>query len=250
MSFFGKNIKKIRNVKRLSQSAFADLFQLTRASIGAYEEGRAEAKIDTIIEIAKYFSISVDNLLTKELTINDIYHFDVFKYQNNTSTKTNNSNNIQAKKVAVIFHKNFSDYIKSINNSENLSLLPQIVLPDSMGHISRVFQQKIEENHEEFLFCCQLKNMALENIEKHKFYVFVLKNSILAGEVLEKGTVLEVLPFSKEMIKTNISLHNILEAWECVGKYTTLLKPLSENSITLSKIADDLQRIKNKLDIE
>jgi len=67
---------------------------------------------------------------------------------------------------------------------------------------------------------------------------------------LVKGTVLEVLPFSKEMIKTNISLHNILEAWECVGKYTTLLKPLSENSITLSKIADDLQRIKNKLDIE
>jgi transcriptional regulator with XRE-family HTH domain len=52
MSYFGRNIRKIRAAKNISQSSFADLFKLTRASIGAYEEGRAEAKIDTIIEIA------------------------------------------------------------------------------------------------------------------------------------------------------------------------------------------------------
>ncbi len=74
MSYFGRNIRKIRNAKNISQTEFAKLFNLTRASIGAYEEGRAEAKIDTIISIANYFEISIDTLLVEELTLNDIFH--------------------------------------------------------------------------------------------------------------------------------------------------------------------------------
>ncbi len=74
MSYFGRNIRKIRNAKNISQAQFAQLFNLTRASIGAYEEGRAEAKIDTIIAIAKYFEITTDSLLVKELTLNEIFH--------------------------------------------------------------------------------------------------------------------------------------------------------------------------------
>ncbi len=79
MSSIGKNIKKIRGVKGLNQSDFADIFDLKRASIGAYEEGRAEPKLATIMEIANYFSITVDDLLKKELSVNDLYHFDIFR---------------------------------------------------------------------------------------------------------------------------------------------------------------------------
>ena len=52
MSKVGKNIKKIRNVKALSQQAFADLFQLTRGNISSYEEFRAEPNIEIIVIIA------------------------------------------------------------------------------------------------------------------------------------------------------------------------------------------------------
>ena len=78
MSLIGRNIKKLRGVKKLSQTAFADLFKLSRTSVGAYEEERADPKIDTIVMIAKYFGITIDNLLTKEMTINEILHFDKF----------------------------------------------------------------------------------------------------------------------------------------------------------------------------
>lgn len=79
MSYVGKNIKKIRAVKNLNQSQFADIFELKRASIGAYEEGRAEPKIATLMQIANHFGISTDDLLNKELSVNDLYHFDIFK---------------------------------------------------------------------------------------------------------------------------------------------------------------------------
>ena len=75
MSFFGRNIKKIRVARKLTQTQFAELFDLKRTAIGAYEEGRAEAKIDTIIKIADYFDLTLDQLLRKEITINEIFHF-------------------------------------------------------------------------------------------------------------------------------------------------------------------------------
>lgn len=79
MSFIGKNIKKIRTVKKINQADFADLFGLARASVGSYEEGRAEPKVDTIIAIANHFGISIDLLLKKELTVNELYRFDIFR---------------------------------------------------------------------------------------------------------------------------------------------------------------------------
>lgn len=72
MSFFGTNIKKIRQVKGLSQKAFADLFDLNRGVISAYEEGRAEPKIETLLKVAHYFSLDLDDFLTKSLQVNDL----------------------------------------------------------------------------------------------------------------------------------------------------------------------------------
>ncbi len=75
MSLFSKNIKKIRIAKKLTQTEFAKLFGLKRTTLGAYEEGRAEPKIDVLIKIAEYFRLNLDSLLRKELTVNEIFHF-------------------------------------------------------------------------------------------------------------------------------------------------------------------------------
>jgi len=75
MSYIGKNIRKIRMSKKLTQTEFAELFDLKRTAVGSYEEGRAEPKIDTLIKIADYFKLSLDNLMRKELSINEIFRF-------------------------------------------------------------------------------------------------------------------------------------------------------------------------------
>ncbi|MEN5310430.1 helix-turn-helix domain-containing protein [Chryseobacterium cucumeris] len=72
MSFFGTNIKKIRQVKGLSQKAFADLFDLNRGVISSYEEGRAEPKIETILKVANHFNLNLDKLLTEILQVNQL----------------------------------------------------------------------------------------------------------------------------------------------------------------------------------
>ncbi len=77
LSYIGENIKKIRQVKKISQAQFSILFNLARPSIGAYEEGRSEPKIETIIQIANYFRISIDVLLTRKLTVSEIYSLEL-----------------------------------------------------------------------------------------------------------------------------------------------------------------------------
>ena len=126
MSYFGKNIKKIRTVKKLSQSAFAELFDLKRGSIGAYEEERAEAKIDTIIRIAEYFKLSLNQLLVSELTINEIYHI------NKINSKLQSTKPLKKEKfIPFVSQTDIKDFINNHTNRNYLKKLPVINLPNS-----------------------------------------------------------------------------------------------------------------------
>ncbi len=72
MSFFGQNIRFLRNRQQMSQAAFAQLFGLTRATLGAYEEERAEPRVELFVKIAKHFGISLEDLLCKSLTGDEV----------------------------------------------------------------------------------------------------------------------------------------------------------------------------------
>jgi transcriptional regulator with XRE-family HTH domain len=101
MSIFGNNIKKIRILKNMSQQELGELFDISRGSIGSYEEGRAEPKIDSVIKIAAYFKLSIDALLTKELTVNDLSNFTnkISKHIQQTSTVKEEKTHTSSQKI-------------------------------------------------------------------------------------------------------------------------------------------------------
>jgi len=55
----------------MSQSAFAEVFGLKRTAVGAYEEERAEPKVDLFVKIANYFGISLEDLVCRSLAEGD-----------------------------------------------------------------------------------------------------------------------------------------------------------------------------------
>lgn len=79
MTYFGTNLKKIRQIKGLSQQAFAELIDLNRGVISSYEEGRAEPKIETLLRIANYFGIPTDDIISKPLTVNQLANFELIE---------------------------------------------------------------------------------------------------------------------------------------------------------------------------
>lgn len=57
------NLKKLREKKKLSQQALADLLEISQQSINKYENHETEPDIDRLIRIANFFDTSVDYLV-------------------------------------------------------------------------------------------------------------------------------------------------------------------------------------------
>ncbi|MDQ3192154.1 MAG: LexA family transcriptional regulator [Bacteroidota bacterium] len=68
MSKIARNIRVLRESKKLTQDQLAEALEITRSRIGAYEEGRSEPPYDLLIKITDYFQISTDALLKGDLT--------------------------------------------------------------------------------------------------------------------------------------------------------------------------------------
>ena len=75
-AIIAKNFKKLRLFKSLNQTEFAELFGITRSTVGSYEEARAEPKLETLIKVADHFKLNVDDIIRKELTVNQIAKFE------------------------------------------------------------------------------------------------------------------------------------------------------------------------------
>ena len=65
---FKTNIKHLRIIKRLSMRKYCDGINFDRRRYQHYEAGRCQPDIDTIEIIAESHNVTLDELLTKDLT--------------------------------------------------------------------------------------------------------------------------------------------------------------------------------------
>ncbi len=71
-SYAGQNLKYLRKLKGLTQEEFANKLQIKRSLLGAYEEERAEPRIDVLEIISDQFGISLDELLRRDLSESNV----------------------------------------------------------------------------------------------------------------------------------------------------------------------------------
>ena len=58
-----KNLKKLREERKLTQKQLAEVILVSQQSINKYENHGVEPDIATVIRLADYFSVSVDYLI-------------------------------------------------------------------------------------------------------------------------------------------------------------------------------------------
>ena len=63
---FGKKLKELRIEKGLSQRALGEIFNVCNQTISFWENGSREPDLDTLTNIARYFEVTIDSLLTEE----------------------------------------------------------------------------------------------------------------------------------------------------------------------------------------
>ena len=60
---FGKNLKLLRQEKQLSQRELGKHLGVINQTISFWEIGAREPDLDTLVKIANYFNVTVDELL-------------------------------------------------------------------------------------------------------------------------------------------------------------------------------------------
>ena len=68
MSFANKNLKYLRKLRGWTQEEFAQKLRIKRSLLGAYEEERADPRIDVLEVVADMFKLSLDELLRKDVS--------------------------------------------------------------------------------------------------------------------------------------------------------------------------------------
>lgn len=68
MSYAGKNLRYLRKQKGWTQEECANHLQVKRSLIGAYEEERAEPKLEVLEILSSMFKLTLDELLLQDLS--------------------------------------------------------------------------------------------------------------------------------------------------------------------------------------
>lgn len=68
MSRAGLNLKYLRKLRGWTQEEFANKLNIKRSLIGAYEEERADPRLDVLEVVADMFKLSLDELLLKDVS--------------------------------------------------------------------------------------------------------------------------------------------------------------------------------------
>lgn len=220
MSNIGKNIKKIRSVKKMSQSVFAERFNLSRTSVGAYEEGRAEPKIDTLISIANYFGISIDYLLIRDLTVNEIHNF---KHRTSDTLHKNENSNLNDA-IPIIDRRNNDSFLKLYKEENFFDQLPKMSFPNLHPNFHVVFEvsthslisnkHKIHEG--DYIIG---KRTPISSIKNEFVCIAHTRNKLISGKLkVEKNLYLLSREDKQQIV---FEKDEIIEIYEIIATYSS-----------------------------
>jgi len=68
---FGNNLEKIRKEHKISQSKLGNALGITQQMISSYEKNISSPNIESLIRLADYFHVSVDDLIGHTVVTSD-----------------------------------------------------------------------------------------------------------------------------------------------------------------------------------
>jgi transcriptional regulator with XRE-family HTH domain len=143
VSNLSENLKHLRKSKSLTQADFAERIGVNRSVIGAYEEARAEPKLQTLQAICQFFQVSVDEILNQKLSLNPEQPKSDISGQNLRVLPVVVGEPSQEELVSLVPIKASAGYTAGYADTEFVGNLPQFNLPFPelrTGKTYRVFQ--------------------------------------------------------------------------------------------------------------
>jgi len=132
MSLAGQNLKYLRKLRGWTQEEFANKIGIKRSLIGAYEEERADPRLDVLEILADMFKLTLDELLLKDLSDNTGSYLARRRQQKIMTAERNVIHFVPVKAAA--------GYLASYADTEFIDELNTFTLPMLAGGNYRAFE--------------------------------------------------------------------------------------------------------------
>lgn len=249
MSFAGKNLRYLRRLRGWTQEEFANKLKIKRSLVGAYEEERAEPRLEVLRTICHIFKLSLDDLFLKDLTETRANtYLDKRRALKNTSDAEDRLIHLVPLKAAAGYLSGYADpeFIDELNTFTLPMLAPgqyrafEIVgdsmLPTPSGSV--IVGEKIED---------------LEEVKSNQAYIVVSKsNGIVYKRINRNGRVKNKVMLMSDNPQYDpypINTEDIVEVWKAqmiitkaslqqrwdVGQLAGLVNNLQEQVTSIKK---------------
>lgn len=146
MDIINENVRFLRKQKGQTQRQFAELLKIKRATLGAYEEGRARPNLEVQIELSKIFGISLDQLITQD--IGKLSAKNKFVPDGGKPNSTGQGLRVlsitvdrdQNENIELVPAKAAAGYLNGYADPEYMEELPKFYLPMLKGGTYRAFE--------------------------------------------------------------------------------------------------------------
>lgn len=238
-----KNLKYLRKENKISQGEMADLFGLKRTTMGDYERGTSNPSIPTLLKIADYFKVTVDQLLKDKIYNNEytIIEDSNLKVLAISIDKQSNRNLID-----LVKSKAEAGYLSSFQDPEYILELPKISIPNIPEGTYRAFEisgdSMLPIISGSIIICSYIEQIS--SIKDGKTYILISKKDGLVYKRIYKDFEHNRLILNSDnnhYLPFEINLEDVNEVWEYHAHIS-----FSDNKPALDVLKDQMEMMEQQ----
>jgi transcriptional regulator with XRE-family HTH domain len=211
MSFANKNLKYLRKLRGWTQEEFAQKLRIKRSLLGAYEEERAEPRIDILEAVADMFKLTLDDLLRRDVSDNKTSYLSRRRAQKLASGRAD---------IPFVPVKAAAGYLAGYSDPEFIDELNTFTLPMLSGGDYRAFEivgdSMMPTPSGSVIVGEKVQN--LEEVKSNNTYVVVSKTDGIVYKRVLKNTrqknKFTLVSDNPSYQPYNVGADEILELWQ------------------------------------
>ena len=211
MNYAGKNFKYLRKLRGWTQEDFANKLNIKRSLVGAYEEERADPRLDVVETVCNIFKLSLEDLLLKDLTETDENYLAKRRKMKMASERSN---------IHFVPVKAAAGYLAGYNDPEFIDELNTFTLPMLAPGDYRAFEiigdSMLPTPSGSVIVCEKLEN--LDNVKPNLTYIVVSRTEGIVYKRVQKAgrgkTTLTLVSDNPNYPPYTVNYDDIAEVWQ------------------------------------
>ena len=239
MSTAGQNLKYLRKLRGWTQEEFANKLHIKRSLIGAYEEERADPRLEVLEIIADMFKLTLDELLLKDLSNNADNYLAKRRQQKMMSADRNVIHFVPVKAAA--------GYLASYADSEFIDELNTFTLPMLSSGNYRAFEiigdSMLPTPSGSIIVGEKIDNAS--DIKNNQAYIVVSRNEGIVYKRIEKNNrsknKLTLVSDNPQYQPYQVNAEDVVELWQAQMVISKISQQQRWDVNSLASMVNNLQ---------